>query len=197
MQKKIYQLLTFFILTTISASGYAQNCKFSKEEYNADEETSVTETKSVALAGLATSVIKIKLGKKNEDFYILLDYNRTESKNQSGSNVEVNFPQIHKISEGSELRLTLDSGTEISLTTNQSYSVSQSEATPLFTDFFIKDVLYLAKEDDIENLAMQSVTNIRLEYAKDDKPVTHTHRNKVNKLKSRNLKSKAICILNL
>ena len=67
MQKKFYQLLTFFILTTISASGYAQNCKFSKEEYNADEETSVTETKSVVLAGLATSVIKIKLGKKGKN----------------------------------------------------------------------------------------------------------------------------------
>ena len=186
-----------FVLLMVTSNINSQNCRYSKEEYNEDEEITITETKSALLFGLSPSFMKIKFGKKNESFYILLNYNRSVSKKQTANSVQLNFPEIYKIPEESTLHFTLDNGKEISLVTDQNYSVSKSEDTPMFIEFYIKDIMYTVDENDIEKLGIHSITNVRLEYVKEDKSVTHTYRNKVNKLKSKNLKSKAVCILNL
>lgn len=196
MKKQTYQVFSLISFIFISFLSYSQNCKYSKEEFNKEENTEILETKKTMISGLATSNIKVGFGRNNEAYYLLLDYSRSESNNARTSNIEINFPAVHHINEGYKLIFILSNDEEIILFSDDNTTTTSSETTPLFTDFFINNHRYIISKEDVEKMSTSEIKSLKFEYQKENKTAIYTHRNKLSRLKSKNVKNRALCIVN-
>jgi hypothetical protein len=196
MKKQPHQLFSLIFFIFISFFSYSQNCKYSKEEFNEEQKTEILETKKTMISGLATSNIKVGFGRKNEAYYLLFDYSRSEPKNTRTPNIEVNFPAVHYINEGYKLIFILSNDEEIILFSDDNTTTTSSETTPLFTDFSINNHRYIISKEDVEKMTTSEIKGVEFEYQKENKTSIYTHRNKLNRLKSKNLKNRALCIVN-
>lgn len=180
------------ITITLCFIGFSQKCKYSREE-NIDD-ISILETKSTIVAGLTGSNIKFKLGKRDNSYYLVLDYIRSVSKKSSLSSITMNFPQVESIDKGHKLTLILDTGEEVVLESKERKNIEKSDANPLFYEYKLSNLEYSILDSDMEKLTSNFIVKLKLEYFKSDQKSIFTHRSDLTKGKTKGLSKLLNCI---